>query len=75
MLGRIRRKFFNYSIINAHTPTEDKSDTEKDAIYDGLRNLYVCPKHDAKLIIGNLNAQIGKGSNILPYHREGGLPP
>jgi hypothetical protein len=57
---RIRGKFFNYSIINAHAPTEDKSDIE-DAFYDELRNLYdACPKHDVKLIIGDLNAQIGK---------------
>jgi len=74
---RIRGKFFNYSIINAHAPTEDKSDTEKDAFYDGLRNLYdACPKHDVKLIIGDLNAQIGKEAIYYPtigkeaYHQE-----
>ena len=58
---RIRGKFFNYSIINAHAPTEDKSDIEKNAFYDGLRNLYnACPKYDVKLIIRDLNAQTGK---------------
>ena len=63
---RIRGKFFNYSIINVHAPTEDKSDIEKDAVYDGLRNLYdACPKHDVKLIIGDLNAQIGKKQYII----------
>ena len=46
---RIREKFFNYGIINAHAPTEDKSDAAKDAFYDELRNLYdACPKHDVK---------------------------
>jgi len=59
-LLRIRGKFLNYSIINAHASTEDKSDTEKDAFNDELRNLYdACPKYDVKLIIGDLNAQIG----------------
>jgi len=70
---RIRGQFFNYSIINAHAPTEDKSDTEKDAFYDGLRNLYdACPKRDVKLIIGDLNAQIGKEAIIgrEAYHQE-----
>jgi hypothetical protein len=74
---RIRGKFFNYSIINVHTPTEDKSDNEKDAFYDGLRNLYdASPKHDVKLIIGDLNAQIGKEAIYHPtvgkeaYHQE-----
>ena len=58
---RIRGTFFNYSIINAHAPMEDKSNIEKDAFYDGLRNLYdACPKHDVKLIIGDLKARIGK---------------
>jgi len=56
---------------------EDKSDTEKDVFYDGLRNLYdACPKHDVKLIIGDLNAQIGKGAMYYPtvgkeaFHQE-----
>ena len=74
---RIKGKFFNYSIINAHAPTEDKSDIEKDAFYDELRNLYdACPKHDVKLIIGDLNAQIGKETIYYPtigkeaFHQE-----
>jgi len=74
---RIRGKFFNYSIINAHAPTEDESDTEKDAFYNELRNMYdACPKHDVKLIIGDLNAQIGKEAIYYPttgkkaFHQE-----
>ena len=74
---RIKGKFFNYSIINAHAPTEDKFDIEKDAFYDELRNLYdACPKHDVKLIIGDLNAQIGKETIYYPtiwkeaFHQE-----
>ena len=51
---RIRGKFFNYSIINADVPMEDKSDIEKDASYDGLRSLYdACLKNDVKLIISS----------------------
>ena len=58
---RIRGKFFNYSVINAHAPTEDKSDIEKDSFHDGLGNLYdACPKHDVKLIIGDQNVQTDK---------------
>ena len=74
---RIKGKFFNYSIINAHAPTDDKPDIEKDVFYDELRNLYdVCPKHDVKLIIGDLNAQIGKETIYYPtigkedFHQE-----
>ena len=61
MLAKDYGEFFNYSIINAHAPTEDKSDIEKEGFYDELRNLYdACPKHDVKLIIGDMNAQICK---------------
>jgi len=74
---RVRGKFFNYSVINVHAPTEDKSDTEKYAFYDGLRNLYdTCPKLDLKLTIGDLNAQIGKEALYYPtigkeaFHQE-----
>jgi len=71
---RIRGKLFNYSIINAHAPMEDKTSSEKDAFCDELWKLYdACPKHDVK-IIGDLNVQIGRG-NMLSYNREGGLPP
>ena len=58
---RIKGRIFNYSIINVHAPTEDKSDAEREVFYDELQNLYdACPKHDVKLITGDLNAQIGK---------------
>ena len=74
---RIGGNFLNCGIINTHAQTEDKSDTVKDAFYDGLRNLYgACPKHDVKLIIGDLNAQIGKEAIYYPtigkeaYHQE-----
>jgi hypothetical protein len=74
---RIRGKLFTYSIINAHAPTEDKTDSEKDAFYEELRKLYdACPKHDVKLIIGDLNAQIGKEAIYCPtigkeaFHQE-----
>jgi hypothetical protein len=64
---RIKGIFLNSSIINAHAPTEDKSDIEKDAFYDGFRNLYdACPKHHVKLIIGDLNTEIGKETIHYP---------
>lgn len=33
---RIRGKFFNISLINAHTPADDKEDEAKDQFYDEL---------------------------------------
>jgi hypothetical protein len=47
--------------INAQTSTEDKSEDEKNAFYDNVRRLYDnYPKHDIKIVIGDMNAQIGR---------------
>ena len=58
---RIRGIFNNYSFICVHAPTEVESDiSEKDAFYDQLDRLYEsCPEYDTKIILGDLNAQIG----------------
>jgi hypothetical protein len=37
---RIKGKFFNYSLICALSPTEDKSDEEKDSFYDELDEIH-----------------------------------
>jgi hypothetical protein len=43
----IKGKFFNYSLICAHSPTEDKADEEKDSFCDKLDEIYEeCPKSD-----------------------------
>lgn len=58
---RIRGLFSNLSIISAHAPTEEKNDDVKDAFYDDLETLLnSCPRHDIKIILGDLNAKIGK---------------
>jgi exonuclease III len=58
---RIKGKFFNYSLICAHSPTGDKTDEEKDSFYDELDEIYgECPKRDCKIIIGDMNAKVGK---------------
>ena len=46
---RIREKFHNYSLFNAHVPREDKDIYEKDVFYELLEKEYdKCPKHDIK---------------------------
>lgn len=58
---RLKGKFFNTSIINAHAPTEDKTDDIKEDFYDVLGRTYdQCPANDIKIIIGDLNAKIGR---------------
>lgn len=64
---RCRGKFFNITIINCHAPTEEKSDEEKESFYDLLSRTYdKCPKHDIKIVIGDMNAQIGKEEIYRP---------
>jgi exonuclease III len=66
---RIKRKFLNYSLICAHYPTEDKADEEKDSFYDELDEIYgECPKRDCKIIIGDMNAEVGKEQISLTCH-------
>jgi hypothetical protein len=56
-----KTRFFNLSIINAHTPTEDKEEEEKDQFYYLLNRTYdKAPSNDIKMVIGYLNAKIGK---------------
>ena len=64
---RIKGKFFNYSLINVHAPTNVAEDNVKEAFYDGLENAYEsCPKHDVKIVLGDFNAQVGKESAFRP---------
>ena len=65
---RVRGKFRNYSIINAHAPTEDKDDEEKDKFYLELETVYnQCPRHDIKMVLGDFNTKVGKEESNYPY--------
>ncbi|MGI4816809.1 MAG: reverse transcriptase domain-containing protein [Janthinobacterium lividum] len=60
---RIKGIFNNYSLICVHAPTDvEKDPNAKDAFYDQLDRAYdSCPEYDTKLVLGDLNAQIGCG--------------
>jgi hypothetical protein len=56
---RVKTRFFNLSVINVHPPTEDKDETEE--FYCQLKRTYgSVPSNDIKIIIGDLNAKLGK---------------
>jgi exonuclease III len=60
---RIKGKFFNYSFINIHAPTNDSEEEAKDQFYEQLERAYApCPSHDVKLVIGDgdANAKVGR---------------
>jgi exonuclease III len=65
---RLRGKFHNYSIVCVHAPTEEKSDHEKDILYELLERAQdSCPVHDVKIVIGDFNAKIGHSDNARPF--------
>lgn len=64
---RIKGRFFNVSIINVHSPHLASDDDDKDAFYAQLEREYdSCPSHDVKIVIGDLNAQVGQEEEFRP---------
>ena len=60
---RIRGKFFNYTLINVHAPTEDKESKDKDIFYEKLAKVYdEAPNRDIKIMLGDFNAKVGRES-------------
>ena len=58
---RVKGKFCNITLINIYAPMEDKEDETKEQFYEKLqRTQDRAPKHDVKIIIGNMNAKLGK---------------
>lgn len=63
----IKRRFKNYSLINAHAPSNKASGEDKDAFYNNLNKVYNdCPRYDIKLILADPNAKIGKEKCFKP---------
>ena len=57
----MKTKFHSITIINASTPAEGKHELTKDQFYYELEQYYdIITAYDVKIIVGNLNAHIGK---------------
>jgi hypothetical protein len=60
-LIRIKGRFFNFSLINIHAPTNDSEEEAKDQFYEQLERAYAaCPSHDVKLVMEDANAKVGR---------------
>jgi hypothetical protein len=58
---RIKGRFFIYSFINIHAPTNDSEEEAKDQFYEHLERTYAaCPSHDEKLVMRDANARVGR---------------
>jgi hypothetical protein len=58
---RIKDRFFNYSLINIHVPTNDSEEEAKDQFFEQLERAYAaCSSHDVKLVMADANAKVGR---------------
>ena len=58
---RMKGKFHNITLINVHAPTEEKTEEERGKFCVDLQKEYDrVPKHDNVMILGDLNAKIGR---------------
>lgn len=68
---RLRGRHVNVTIIQCYSPTNDSKDEDKDDFYEQLTSeLEKAPRHDTKIIMGDLNAKIG--CNNSTYERAMG---
>jgi len=56
----LRTRDFRIVLINAHAPTEEKYDEEKEEIYSTLEDTMDTAVGDVKIVLGDFNAKIGK---------------
>ncbi len=64
---RLKGRFKNYSLINAHAPTNESIDDVKDLFYEKLVKAYNdCPRHDVKIVLGDMNAKVGREEAYRP---------
>jgi exonuclease III len=64
----IRGHWCHIVVLNFHVPTGGKIDDVKDSFYQELeRVLHKFPKHYMNILLGDLNAKVGK-EDILNYN-------
>jgi len=57
----LKGKYNNITLINVYAPTQDHTEEIKELFYDDLQYLLdKTPKNDIIIILGDVNAQLGK---------------
>jgi len=65
---RLKAKWFSCTLINVHTPTNEKLEEVKEEFYNLLeQNINQIANSDIKIILGDFNAKVGK-EDIQTHH-------
>jgi exonuclease III len=63
----LRGRWFHIIVLNVYAPTEDKSDDVKDSFYEELERIFdKFPKYHMKILLGDLNAKVGREDTFKP---------
>ena len=61
----MRVRWCNIIVLNVHAPFEDKSGNSKDNFYEELEHVFEhIPTYHMKILLGDLNAKVGRESNF-----------
>ena len=64
-LLKLKGKFQNITLVSVYAPTEESEEEEKDNFYENLdKTFQKVSKHDMIIILGDLNAKIGRESFV-----------
>jgi hypothetical protein len=56
----LRDRWCNIIVLNAHTPSEEKSDDSKDSFDKEDQVSHHIPKYKMKILLGDFNAKLGR---------------
>jgi len=70
----LRGRWRNIIVINAHAPSEEKSEESKVSFYEELEQVFDhFPKYHVKMLLGDLNAKVGRQNIFKPAIRQESL--
>jgi hypothetical protein len=63
----LRGRWFHIIVLNGHGSTEDKTDYEKDRVYEEFERMFnIFPKYYMKMLLGDLNAKVDREDIFKP---------
>jgi len=64
-------RWFNIIVLNVYAPSEEKSDDAKESFYEELEQVFGnFPKHHIKIMLGDINAKLGRENIFKPTIRN-----